>query len=95
MSKITQTLSELVSSVLAFVVMIILAVISFYITVFVVATGAELAGFQATGNFVVLSAALLTAAAVLSGGLAPARMPQMMGTMSEGEMRGGAKPAED
>lgn len=71
MSKITQAISDLAVAVVAFIVMIILAIISFYFTVFVVVTGANLAGVTPGGNFVVLSAALLTASALLAGGMSP------------------------
>ena len=60
-------LSELVESVVAFVVMILLGVISFFVTVFVVNTGSEMANISPSGDFVVLSAALLVAASVLAG----------------------------
>ncbi len=50
--------------------MIVMAIVSFFITVFVVDFGASIAGFP-DDDFTVLSAALLTAAAVLAGGLSP------------------------
>lgn len=71
MGKIAETLSELVRNIVAFIVMIIMAIIGFYFTVFVVVTGAGFAGTSATGDFVVLSAALLVAAAILAGGYSP------------------------
>lgn len=71
MGKATNLLSDLVKNVVAFVVMIIMAIIAFYFTVFVVVTGANFAGMNASGDFVVLSAALLVAAAILAGGVSP------------------------
>lgn len=71
MGQVTRALSDLVSSIVAFLVMIVLAIISFYFTVFVVATGAALAGYNPSGDFVVLSAALLVVAAILAGGISP------------------------
>lgn len=65
--SVARALSELVESVVAFVVMILLGVISFFVTVFVVKTGSEMAGYTASGDFVVLSASLLVAASVLAG----------------------------
>lgn len=59
---------DLLDSVIGFVVSIVLAIIAFYVTVFVVVTGAELADVTAGGDFVVLSAALLVAATILAGG---------------------------
>ena len=71
MGRVTSALGELVQSIVAFVVMIILAIIGFYFTVFVVATGASLAGYSPSGDFVILSAALLVVAAILAGGVSP------------------------
>lgn len=70
MGGVTEALAGLVSGIVAFIVMIILAIVSFFFTVFVVDYGASLAGYP-NNNFTVLSAALLTAAALLSGGLSP------------------------
>lgn len=63
--------SELVSKIVASIVMIGLAMVAFYFTVFVVATGAGFAGMTASGDFVVLSASLLVAAAIIAGGVSP------------------------
>lgn len=71
MGKVSETLSELVRNIVAFVVMIVMAIVAFYFTVFVVATGAGFAGMAASGDFVVLSASLLVAAAILAGGVSP------------------------
>lgn len=71
MGKITDTLGELVRNIVAFIVMIIMAIVAFYFTVFVVITGARFAGLAPSGDFVVLSAALLVAAAMLAGGVTP------------------------
>lgn len=71
MGQITRALSDLVQSTVAFIVMIILAVIGFFFTVFVVSTGASLAGFSPSGDFVVLSASLLVVAAIIAGGVSP------------------------
>jgi len=60
----------LISGIVAFIVMIVLAIVSFFFTVFVVDYGASLAGYP-NNDFTVLSAALLIAAALLSGGLSP------------------------
>ena len=68
MSRLVKILSGLLQTVATFIVLILLAIGSFYVTVFVVSTGAELAGYEPSGDFVVLSAALLVIA-VLFGGL--------------------------
>lgn len=70
MGGVTEALSGLISGIVAFVVMIVLAIVSFFFTVFVVDYGASLAGYP-NNDFTVLSAALLIAAALLSGGLSP------------------------
>ena len=74
MSRLVRVLGGLLQTVATFVVLIILAIVAFYITVFVVSTDAELAGYDPSGDFVVLSAALLVIAA-LFGGLPTARQP--------------------
>lgn len=71
MVSISAQLSNLGSAVIRIAVMVVLAIITFYLSVFVVGTGARLAGFQADGNFVVLAAALLVVATILAGGFAP------------------------
>lgn len=63
----TELLSGLLQTIVTFVVFILLAILAFYVTVFVVATGAGLAGYEPSGDFVVLSAALLVVAALLGG----------------------------
>lgn len=67
MAKIGNALQGLIESVVDFIVLIILGIISFYITVFVIVTGANLANVQVGGDFVVLSAALIVAASILAG----------------------------
>lgn len=57
----------LTQTVVTFLVLIVLAIFAFYITVFVVSTGASLAGYDPSGDFVILSAALLVVAALLGG----------------------------
>ncbi|WP_254841317.1 hypothetical protein [Natronomonas marina] len=74
MSRPVRILSGLLRTVATFLVLILLAIVAFYVTVFVVSTGAELAGYDPSGDFVVLSAALLVIAA-LFGGLPIARRP--------------------
>jgi hypothetical protein len=57
----------LVSSIIAAIVMLVFAVLSFFITVFIVQVGAGLAGYSPSGDFVVLSAALLATGAIVAG----------------------------
>lgn len=64
---VMNALEDLVDSVVAFVVLIALGIVSFYITVFVVTTGAGLANVSVSGDYVVLSAALIVASSILAG----------------------------
>lgn len=57
----------LASSIIVAIIMLVFAIISFYITVFIVGTGANFAGYSPDGNFVALSAAILAAAAIVAG----------------------------
>lgn len=92
MNTVTQTLSDLVQNVVAFVIMIVLAIIGFYFTVFVVSTGANLAGYDPSGDFVVLSASLLVVAAILAGGASPV---SYLARPVADEEHGDAAPADD
>ncbi len=67
MGGVGRALSDLVGNIVAFVVMIILGVLGFYLTVFVVDSGSSLAGYAPSGEFVVLSAALIVAASIIGG----------------------------
>jgi hypothetical protein len=57
----------LVSSIVAAIVMLAFAILSFFVTVFIVQVGASLAGYSPSGDFVVLSAALLATGAIVAG----------------------------
>jgi hypothetical protein len=65
--SIGEALSGLVENVVAGVVMLVFAILSFFVTVFVIGTGANLAGYTPDGNFAVLSAAILVASTILAG----------------------------
>ncbi len=62
-----KAVSDFVSNIVASVLMLILAIIGFFIVVFVVSTGSGLAGYEPSGDFVVLASAIITGAATLSG----------------------------
>ena len=57
----------LISSIVASIVLLVFAIVSFFITVFIVQVGAGLAGYSPTGDFVVLSAAILATGAIVAG----------------------------
>lgn len=64
---IASELGDLVDNVVAGAVMLVFAILAFFLTVFVVGTGAQLAGYQPDGNFAVLSAAIMVASTILAG----------------------------
>jgi hypothetical protein len=57
----------LVSSIIAALVMLVFAIVSFFVTVFIVQAGAGLAGYSPSGEFVVLSASILATGAIVAG----------------------------
>jgi hypothetical protein len=61
------TLRVLASSIVAAIVMLVFAILSFFVTVFIVQTGAGLAGYSPSGDFVALSAAILATGAIVAG----------------------------
>lgn len=65
--NVMNALGDLVENVVAGVVMLLFAILSFFVTVFVISTGAGLAGYSPDGNFVVLSATILVASTILAG----------------------------
>ncbi|WP_380676932.1 hypothetical protein [Salinigranum sp. GCM10025319] len=58
---------SLVSSIIASIVLLVFAIASFFVTVFIVQVGAGLAGYTPSGDFVVLSAAVLATGAIVAG----------------------------
>lgn len=86
MPFVRRILSSLVASAVGIAVMVVLATIVFYVTVFVVTTGARLAGHQPSSDFVVLASALIVVAVILTGGLTPRLAqsePAALGTGSD------------
>jgi len=64
---VLDSFGALASGIVAAIVMLVFAILSFFVTVFIVQTGAGLAGYTPSGNFVVLSAAILTTGAIVAG----------------------------
>jgi hypothetical protein len=64
---ILDSFGALVSSLIAAIVMLIFAILSFFVTVFIVQMGAGLAGYSPSGDFVVLSAAIIATGAIVAG----------------------------
>jgi hypothetical protein len=57
----------LVGSIVASLVLLVFAILSYFVTVFIVQAGAGLAGYSPSGDFVALAAAILAAAAIVGG----------------------------
>lgn len=64
---VLDSFGALVSSIVASIVLLVFAIVSFFITVFIVQAGAGLAGYSPSGDFVALSAAVLAGAAIVGG----------------------------
>ena len=64
---ILNSFGALVSSIVASIVLLVFAIVSFFITVFIVQVGAGLAGYSPSGDFVALSAAVLATGAIVAG----------------------------
>ena len=64
---ILDSFGALVSSIIASIVLLAFAILSFFITVFIVQVGAGLAGYSPSGDFIVLSAAILATGAIVAG----------------------------
>lgn len=62
-----ESLGSLARSIVAALVMLVFAILSFFITVFIVQVGAGLAGYSPSGDFVALSAAILATGAIMAG----------------------------
>jgi hypothetical protein len=62
--------------------MLVFAILSFFVTVFIVQVGAGLAGYTPAGDFVVLSAAILATGAIVACGAPDGRAQRRRGTRS-------------
>lgn len=66
---ILNAFGALVSALLAGVVLLAFAILSLFVTVFIVDIAAAIAGLTPDDGFVVLSAAAIAAAAIVAGGV--------------------------
>ena len=64
---VLDSFGALVSSIVASIVLLVFAIVSFFITVFIVQVGAGLAGYSPSGDFIALSAAVLATGAIVAG----------------------------
>lgn len=78
MRGLAQIAGSLIASIIGIIVMVILATIVFFITTFVVSTGASLAGYDPSGDFVVIAAALIVVSVILTGGMTPRMTEQFV-----------------
>ena len=62
-----ESLGALASGIVAAIVMLVFAILSFFVTVFIVQVGAGIAGYSPSGDFVVLSAAIIATGAIVAG----------------------------
>lgn len=58
---------SILASLLASVVLLVFAILSYFVTVFIVQVGAGLAGYSPSGDFVVLAAAIIATGAIVAG----------------------------
>ena len=71
MKKLGSFFGNLIVSIVSFLVMIILSVLTYFIILFVVSAGAGFAGLDPSSDFLVLSATLIVVAAIIAGGISP------------------------
>jgi hypothetical protein len=64
---ILDSFGALVGSIIASLVLLLFAILSYFVTVFIVQAGAGLAGYSPSGDFVALAAAILAGAAIVGG----------------------------
>ncbi|WP_247730556.1 hypothetical protein [Halovivax limisalsi] len=64
---VTKLLGGLLQMVVTITVLLAVGIVAFFVAVFVVSRGAWLAGYDPSGDFVVLAASLLVVAALLGG----------------------------
>ncbi|RNJ26380.1 hypothetical protein [Halosegnis longus] len=57
----------LVGSIIASIVLLVFAILTFFVTVFIVQAGAGLAGYTPSGDYLALSAAILSASSIVAG----------------------------
>jgi len=65
---VLESFGALISGIVAAIVMLVFAILSLFVTVFVVDAAASIGGLEPTADFIVLSAAVLAAAAIVAGG---------------------------
>ena len=67
MASAKKILSGIVGNIAAAIVMLIISILAFFVVIFIVRSGASIAGYQPAGDYVVLSSAVLTGFSILAG----------------------------
>lgn len=65
---LVDSVGALAASIIAAIVMLVFAILSLFITVFVVDVAANIGGLDPADDFVVLAASIIAAAAIVAGG---------------------------
>ncbi len=65
---LVDSVGALAASIIAAVVMLVFAILSLFVTVFVVDVAASIGGLNPSDDFVVLGAAIIAAGAIVAGG---------------------------
>ena len=65
---LVDSFGALAASIIAAIVMLIFAILSLFVTVFVVDVAASIGGLDPNDDFVVLGASIIAAAAIVAGG---------------------------
>lgn len=65
---LVDSVGALAASIIAAIVMLVFAILSLFITVFVVDVAANIGGLDPADDFVVLGASIIAAAAIVAGG---------------------------
>lgn len=65
---VLDSFGALVSGIVAAIVMLVFAILSLFVTVFIVDAAAGIAGLEPSDGFVVLGASIIAAAAIVAGG---------------------------
>ncbi len=71
MKKLGTFFGNLLVSSISFMVMPILAILSFYVIMLVVSAGSAFAGIQPSADFLILSGSLIVVAAIIAGSISP------------------------
>ncbi len=66
--SLTDSFGALAASIVAVIVMLVFAILSVFITVFVVDVAASLGNLEPSDDFVVLGATIIAGAAIVAGG---------------------------